>query len=115
MTILPASPPQPNGVKSARCEVYPWSSGYSICAEFENWDPEKDGQASLFEEILRVKFGKDNIHDFGWRRFPPNTRLSFRVPYPVGDRLGRGMYTLTSDAIFEYSGDAKIRTTVYHA
>ncbi len=90
--------PQTSGVKSAKCEVYPLLAGYTMIAVFENWDPEKDGQASLFEEILRVKFGKDNIHKFGWKQFPSSTRFSFRVPYPVGDRLGRGKYTLTSDA-----------------
>jgi len=103
-------------VKLAECVEYPLYDGYTMIVDFQNWDPEKDGQASLFEEILRVKFGKDNIRSFWWKKFPSKkTRFTFDVPYPVGDRLKKEKYTLVSDAIFEYSGSAKIQTMCWPA
>lgn len=100
------------GIKSAKCEVFPLTGHYTVIADFQNWDPDQDGKAALFEEILAVKFGRDNISGFWWKKFPPDTRFKFHIPYLVGDNQEN--YTVISDAIFEYSGDAKIRTTVYH-
>lgn len=100
------------GVKSAKCDIYPLLPHYTVIADFQNWDPDEDVKAEVFEEILGAKLGSDNVIGFWWKKFPPNTRFTFQVPYPAGDSMDK--YTLISDAIFEYSGDAKIRTPVYH-
>lgn len=100
------------GIKSATCEVFPLTGHYTVIADFQNWDPNKDGKAALFEKTLAVKLGRENISGFWWKKFPPRTQFMFHIPYSAGDNQER--YTLISDAIFEYSGDAKIRTTVYH-
>ena len=105
------------GVKSAKCEVFPVDKYYRVVVDFWNWDPAKDGKAEELEKQLQKKCGKDNFHGFWWRKYPPSkdtpdTRFMFNVPYPARDRMKGDMYQLISDAVFEYTGK-KIRAPCY--
>lgn len=102
------------GVKSAECNVYPMTKHWTAIVEIHNWDPDKDVKAQVFEKTLGVKLGKGNFNGFWWKKFPPDTMFKFHVPYSPEDGLKGDMKTLISDAIYEYSGNAKIRTTCYH-
>jgi hypothetical protein len=104
---------EPRGVQSATCDVYPLLHGYKMVIDFQNWDPARDGKPDSFKDALGRKFGKDNINNFWWKKFPTNTRFMFDLPYSVGDPLKHEKYTRASEAIFEYSGKARIRTTCY--
>ncbi len=105
------------GVKSATCNVFPMTKHWKVVVDFWNWDPDKDGNAQEFDKRLQEKCGKDNFADFWWKKLAskgtPDTRFMFNVPYPPRDRMKGDMYELISDAIFEYTGDAKIRTPCY--
>lgn len=108
------------GLKSATCNVYPMTRHWKVIVDFWNWDPDKDGKAQEFEKVLQEKCGEDNVSGFWWKKFPseslPNTldtRFTIDVPYPAPGRMKGDMYELVSDAIFQYSGKAKIRVPCY--
>lgn len=90
-----------------------------VVVDFWNWDPDKDGDAQKFERCVREKCGKDNVDGFCWRKYDsedtPDCRFIFNVPYPAVDRMNGNMYELISDAVFEYTGNAKIRVPCYVA
>ncbi len=107
---------EPRGVKSAECQFWPGPDRWAFIVDFRNCDPAKDVKAADFEKILENKFGKDKISDFWWKKLSTSTRFMFDVPYPGGER-GQPypkMEKLVSDAIFEYSGKAGLRTTCWH-
>lgn len=87
-----------------------------MMVDFLNWDPKKDVEAVKFERGLGEKFGKDVVYGFRWIRLPPNTRFVFHIPYPGHERERPypKMEKLVSEAIYEYSGKAGIRTTCWH-
>ena len=99
------------GIKTAKCDIFPLYEHWTVIIDLANWDPDKDGKAEEFKKHLQEKCGKDNFADFWWKKFPDKTKFRFHVPYPAKDRMKGDMFQLVADALFQYS---KLRTKCWH-